>query len=528
MPHSYDTISTNGTTFNVGDTLIITITFDSSMNYSGTLHIGDEDIPYSYVPYGGNGDSNPFEYVLTESGTYNVYYTNYSYMDDSNVISITVNGGGQMSNNDTTTLNGALSELGETIADNLNSMGVSSADATDGLTTLAGKILDIAPSVGGLSLTTSITLSKTPSDVVVGDNVLLSAIVHCDYDDTSQADVDLNGYLQGATVTFKEGNTVLGSSVTDVNGVATYTVNNISSGSHTYSATFDGSSTDYDSATGNLTFNIDHDYSLAFSQSSYTATGGSATLEVTLEDENGIVSGETVTLTGSDSSLYTSITNQNGIASFTVTGLTSATTFTASYGNVSASCTVNVHLFYDDASVDNTNNYGAYWNTEGTNSASLTYGDGYYIITSNGNGNKFFPIQNLAQTDNIRVSIDMLATNRNETTLGIAYSSGAKYSHTLGIKFQEALANERFQNGSWREISKTTYSSFVTNTWYRLIVEITGDTLTGSVYSLTDLENPIVTNTGTRDITIAHNYVGLHIGYSTTSCYFKELKIESL
>lgn len=45
--------------------------------------------------------------------------------------------------NDTTTLNGALTELGETLAANLVTKGVSGASANDGLTTLAGKILDI-------------------------------------------------------------------------------------------------------------------------------------------------------------------------------------------------------------------------------------------------------------------------------------------------------------------------------------------------------------------------------------------------
>ena len=44
--------------------------------------------------------------------------------------------------NDTTTLNGALTELGEVMAENLNNKGVD-ADAADGLTTLANKILKI-------------------------------------------------------------------------------------------------------------------------------------------------------------------------------------------------------------------------------------------------------------------------------------------------------------------------------------------------------------------------------------------------
>ena len=50
--------------------------------------------------------------------------------------------------NDTSTLTGALSELGETIAANLVTKGVTGATASDGLTTLAGKILNV-PSGGG-------------------------------------------------------------------------------------------------------------------------------------------------------------------------------------------------------------------------------------------------------------------------------------------------------------------------------------------------------------------------------------------
>lgn len=50
--------------------------------------------------------------------------------------------------NDTTTLNGALSQLGETMATNLTAKGVT-ASASDGLTTLAGKIATISQSGGG-------------------------------------------------------------------------------------------------------------------------------------------------------------------------------------------------------------------------------------------------------------------------------------------------------------------------------------------------------------------------------------------
>lgn len=50
--------------------------------------------------------------------------------------------------NDTSTLNGSLTELGEKMASNLTTKGVT-ANAADGLTTLAGKILSIQTGSGG-------------------------------------------------------------------------------------------------------------------------------------------------------------------------------------------------------------------------------------------------------------------------------------------------------------------------------------------------------------------------------------------
>lgn len=54
--------------------------------------------------------------------------------------------------NDTSTLNGSLTELGEKMATNLTTKGVT-ANASDGLTTLAGKILSIQTGSGGGGVT---------------------------------------------------------------------------------------------------------------------------------------------------------------------------------------------------------------------------------------------------------------------------------------------------------------------------------------------------------------------------------------
>lgn len=88
-------------------------------------------------------------------------------------------------------------------------------------------------------------------------------------------------------------------------------------------------------------------YHIEFSEASYTAVGGSATLEVYLQSNYAPLANATVTVTGSDSSLYTGITNNDGVAQVTVNNVSGTVTFTASYSNVSAQCTVTAqtHLY---------------------------------------------------------------------------------------------------------------------------------------------------------------------------------------
>lgn len=125
----------------------------------------------------------------------------------------------KMGNN---TLDEALKNLGELMATNLSAMGALSANASDGLTTLAGKILDVEPSINGLNLDTSITLQSSESTITTGNTIHLSATLKASYDDTNITNVDLEGVLTGATVQFLDGSTVLGTGVTDTNGVATF------------------------------------------------------------------------------------------------------------------------------------------------------------------------------------------------------------------------------------------------------------------------------------------------------------------
>lgn len=115
-----------------------------------------------------------------------------------------------MMTNDTTTLNGALTELGETLAENLTMKGIN-ANAEDGLTTLANKIKDIRFDLSAAAL----TLTASTEEVLLKDSVELSARL------VNQN----NAPICGAVVLFKTdllADPVIGHAVTNDDGVATF------------------------------------------------------------------------------------------------------------------------------------------------------------------------------------------------------------------------------------------------------------------------------------------------------------------
>ena len=108
--------------------------------------------------------------------------------------------------NDTNTLNGSLRELGETMAANLTTQGVPST-YDEGLTTLAGKILDIQ---GGGTRTLTLTSNKDILSYYDSDSATLTATL-----------LEGGSGCDGETVTFKADGVSIGSATTDSDGVAT-------------------------------------------------------------------------------------------------------------------------------------------------------------------------------------------------------------------------------------------------------------------------------------------------------------------
>lgn len=114
----------------VGETVTITLSYK---NIDQSIPIFEDGVQI------GTTTTNTYDYTPTSNGTHILHYFN---TIDCSPLTVTVTGGDIVSGNDTTTLNGALTELGETLAENLETMGVT-ASASDGLTTLANAILDI-------------------------------------------------------------------------------------------------------------------------------------------------------------------------------------------------------------------------------------------------------------------------------------------------------------------------------------------------------------------------------------------------
>lgn len=139
--------------------------------------------------------------------------------------------------NDTTTLDGALQELGELMATNLQTKGVN-ASASDGLTTLAGKILDITGGGG----------SGVPCYNV---NFTENSWNYSDYNFTNNSHyVHLELYLQYQYEPYANG------TITVTDGTNTYTITSNANGLATLDAPISASTTTFTATYTNTTDTI--------------------------------------------------------------------------------------------------------------------------------------------------------------------------------------------------------------------------------------------------------------------------------
>ena len=233
---------------------------------------------------------------------------------------------------------------------------------TEDTDTVNGATVNVIVMEPDLGEATTLTVTSSSSTLVLDNTVNISATLK----DSS------NAAISGATITFKEGTTTLGTSTTNSSGVATYTYTGASVGDHTINAGFAGDST-YASSTGNVSVTVtDHVYSISFNQSSYVATGGSVEISCTLLRDSSPFSGATISFTGGTSTV-TGVTNSSGVATATVS-VSATSTITATYGSASDTCTVTVSSSQTIALATNKNILSYYDSESATLTATLTGG----------------------------------------------------------------------------------------------------------------------------------------------------------
>ena len=175
MPSYPYTWKTSDFSMEIGET--VTITLGHPNKGGDSISIWEDGIQI------GTTTTNTYEYTPTSAGTHILHYFN---TIDCSPLTVTVTGENIVSGNDTTTLNGALETLGETLADNLTNMGIANVDASDGLTTLAEKILDIeqGQNIATYNITTSFNYTRTNGNegfTVNIPNGVKSVGAHCFY-----------------------------------------------------------------------------------------------------------------------------------------------------------------------------------------------------------------------------------------------------------------------------------------------------------------------------------------------------------
>ena len=332
----------------------------------------------------------------------------------------------------------------------------------------------------------TVVLTVDDNSVMVGDTVTLSATVTD----------SLSSPVESASVSFKLGGTVLGSSTTNSSGVATYSYTCNTEGSLSFTASCSGN--DSNSVSVTVT---GHNYSLSFASSSYTTdVSGDVTVSAVLTDNGSYVSGATVTFTGGASTV-TGTTDANGVASASV-HFTSDGTLTATYSNVSDTATITYvpYLLYDDASADNTSStFGSSYALRNGTSTVAWNSNGYYLITQTGSQREsMMQLKDLdGETGDFCIEYDSYVEQVGGSSGFVIYNSGTSWEKLTDDADGSKKYWYGYNNGSFHETafygSQTTYQK-----WVHYKYTLQGTTFTMEV---TYNDNTVVTHTETIHFT---------------------------
>lgn len=219
-----------------------------------------------------------------------------------------------------------------------------------------------------------------------------------------------------------------------------------------------------------------------------------------------------------------------------MSNISSETTFTASYSNVSATCTVvySQYIFYDKADANNLSQYTTICRL-GSNSGSLVMNpsysnQAYTWLASGGDGWVGYALPNGRGSDNVRFSLEMY---KDSTSAYVQIIIGVT---DILVQTTESTAKEDMvmvrgdnktqvmHNNNW-EIW-TTSNAITSNAWYKMVFEKSG---TSFNYELYDMNGTLKKSYSWTGNSYDNPYfVIMTNGNNSGTRQIREIKLESL
>lgn len=432
-----------------------------------------------------------------------------------------------------------LYNLGALMKTNLEEKGIDGLTGNEGLTTLANKILDVEPSVAGLELSTSIDCNVSSNEILLGQSVVFSATLSASYDDTSIEDIDISGVLTGATVLFKTSDgTIIGSGVTDVNGVATYTHTIEEIGNITVYSEFE-ESTNFSSCISSTTVTVECSYNFEVTVDKKILSANDndiATVNCILSDSTGVIAGESIDYqilhndTILDEGTLTTDNTGKITLEYAATGVGNVDVIFSLRSILQETYELIDYMFYDDATTDNLSAYDInnqiqiYGSTRGT----MTYDSSnqrYNLDTTN-NSTILIPINTITPNNLIMEADIYLSATDAGCNLGFGFYNQSTNSAIQFVGISNTnLSGNIYENADYLFGNKT-----IRNKWILLKVEVQGQNIVMSMFDKSD-NSLIATYNYTMALAVTSNTrVGLarYGGNDSYKGYIRNIKVKAL
>ena len=438
-----------------------------------------------------------------------------------------------------------LVKLHDTMCENIEAMG-GTVDPTGTLIEIAGAILDIPPVPVGVSIDTATTCSADKATTTVSSPVTFTGKVSAYHDDETSANVDLIGYLKGATVKFYNGQTLLGSTTTDNNGEYSFSYTPLVAGEMSVIAMFEAIEDYKQSSSTAVVITVSSYSDIVMSADkpilSY-ADGDKATLYAQLVDDNDAplaIEGVTLTFKKDSTILGTANTDSTGLATlvdgYTSQGVGDVTLSVTDGTFLTKTYSIEDVLKYDSGTSDKTSSYDTTYSTNQTFTYDST--NSAYKVKRTATGFGAILVPNLNVPKNVEISVDtklyhsQSSNNNTQIRLGLWNELNKGIGAMIGF-----YQNQKFfrvhnilitDDDSPSQLITDDSLNIQQNTWYRLVLRIEDGTITFSAY---DTNNTLLKScTGTTSkFTTNNNTVGLQTLHMTNAeIYFKNLKIKPL